>query len=94
MFLSAYLIINLTSTLENGHVCGYEFAAHYNDVIMDGDGVSNHQPHDCLLNRLFRRKSKKTFPHKWPVTQKIFPFDDVIMPEWVYSPVAIFDNRN
>ena len=24
------------------------------------DGVSNHQPHDCLLNRLFRRTSKKT----------------------------------
>ena len=23
-------------------------------------GVSNHQPHGCLLNRLFRRKSKKT----------------------------------
>ena len=23
------------------------------------DGVSNHQPHDCLLNRLFRRRSKK-----------------------------------
>ena len=22
--------------------------------------VSNHQPHDCLLNRLFRRRSKKT----------------------------------
>ena len=26
----------------------------------DSDGVSNHQPHDCLLNRLFRRRSKKT----------------------------------
>ena len=26
----------------------------------DHDGVSNHQPHDCLLNRLFRRRSKKT----------------------------------
>ena len=26
----------------------------------EGDGVSNHQPHDCLLNRLFRRRSKKT----------------------------------
>ena len=26
----------------------------------DRDGVSNHQPHDCLLNRLFRRRSKKT----------------------------------
>ena len=24
------------------------------------DGVSNHQPHDCLLNRLFRNRSKKT----------------------------------
>ena len=23
------------------------------------DGVSNHQPHHCLLNRLFRRRSKK-----------------------------------
>ena len=24
------------------------------------DGVSNHQPHHCLLNRLFRRRSRKT----------------------------------
>ena len=24
------------------------------------DGVSNHQPHDCLLNRLFRHRSKET----------------------------------
>ena len=24
------------------------------------DSVSNHQPHDCLRNRLFRRRSKKT----------------------------------
>ena len=24
------------------------------------DGVSNHQPHNCLLNRLFRHRSKKT----------------------------------
>ena len=24
------------------------------------DNVSNHQPHDCLLNRLFRRRSNKT----------------------------------
>ena len=61
------------------------------------DGVSNHQPYACLLNRLFRRRSKKTSkvrvtglckgnspgpvnsPHKWPVTRKMFPFDDVIM---------------
>ena len=60
------------------------------------DCVSNHQPHDCLLNRLFRHRSNKTSklrvtclcvgkspgpmnsPHKWPVTRKMFPFDDVI----------------
>ena len=24
------------------------------------DSISNHQPHDCLLNRLFKRRSKKT----------------------------------
>ena len=55
------------------------------------DGVPNHQPHNGLLNRLFRIRSKKTSklrvtcrwsvnsPHKWPVTRKMFPFDDVIM---------------
>ena len=26
----------------------------------DHDGVWNHQPHGCLFNRLFRRRSKKT----------------------------------
>ena len=26
----------------------------------DHGGISNHQPHGCLLNRLFRRRSKKT----------------------------------
>ena len=30
------------------------------------DSVSNHQPHHCLLNRLFRRRSKKT--SQLPVT--------------------------
>ena len=118
------------------------------------DSVSNYQPHDCLLNHLFRRRSKSAgnspetgefpaqvacnaenvshyddvimtmlasqitsltvvysivysgvnqrkhqssaslafvraihrgpvnFPHKWPVTRKMFPFDDVIMIWW------------
>ena len=48
------------------------------------DCVSNHQPHDCLLNRLFRRRSKKT--SKLSVTglcagkmRKMLPFDDVTM---------------
>ena len=55
------------------------------------DGVSNHQPHDCLLNRLLGRRSKKTSklrvtglcvvnsPHKWPVTRKMCLFHDVFM---------------
>ena len=51
------------------------------------DCVSDHQPHDCLLNRLFRRKSKKTSKLRVtglcdgnsPVTQKMLPFDNVIM---------------
>ena len=69
------------------------------------DSVSNRQPHDCLLNRLFRRSSKKTSKlrvtrrcagnspgpvnssHKWPVTRKMFPFDDVIM-IWVKTTVT------
>ena len=53
------------------------------------DGVSNHQPHHCLLNRLFGCRWTKTSklrvtglcagnspvnsPHKWPFTRKMFP---------------------
>ena len=58
------------------------------------DGVSSHRWIDSLLNRLFRRKSKKASklrviglwnrwpldsPHQGPVTRKMFPFDDVIV---------------
>ena len=54
------------------------------------NSVSNHQPHDCLLNRRSKTTSKLRVtglcmgnspgtPHKWPVTWKMFPFDDVIM---------------
>ena len=85
-----------------------KFKTHYNDFHSQHDftlrwrhngrdGVSTLQPHDCLLNRSFRRRSKKTSklrvtglcvgnsagpvnsPHKWPVTRKMFSFDDVIV---------------
>ena len=59
------------------------------------DCVSNHQLRHCLLNRLFERRSKKTSKlrvtglcdslHKWPVTRKMFPFDDVIMDVFKYT---------
>ena len=56
-------------------------------------GVSNHQPHDCLLNRLFRHRSKKTSKLrvtvlcKKPVTRKRFPFDDVFMSRYISNNV-------
>ena len=39
-------------------VC-FSFCLHYCDVIM-GSIASNHQPHECLLNRSFGHRSKKT----------------------------------
>ena len=57
-------------------------------------GVSNHRGLDCLLDRLFRKKTSKLrvtgtcegiqrwpvdSPHKGPVTRKMSPFDYVIM---------------
>ena len=79
----------------------------------DHAGVSNHQPHGCLLNRLFGRRWKRTSklhvtglcagnspgpvnsPHKWPVTRKMFPFDDVIMNEyiWIVPCTWVLNNR-
>ena len=59
------------------------------------NGISNHQPHDCLLNSLFRHRSKKSSKLRitvlcdgnWsvkplqnrPEMRKMFPSDDVIM---------------
>ena len=59
------------------------------------DGISNHQPRDCLLNRLFLKKKHQSSaslafvrgihrwpvnsPQKGPVTRIMFPFDDVIV---------------
>ena len=66
------------------------------------DGVSNHQPRECLLNSLIRCRSKKTsklrvtglcagnLPHKGPVTRKMFPFDDVIMFSFTTRLISIY----
>ena len=106
-FLSVKLLPSRTNVLtyrllRNGHfnlkVVVYDMADIMSRWRHNGpDSVSNHQPHYCLLNRLFRRRSKETSklrvtglcagsspgpvnsPHKWPITRKMFPFDDVIM---------------
>ena len=66
------------------------------------DGASKHRRLDCLLKRLFRRRSKKTsklrvagqgpvnVPHKGPVTRKMFPFADVTM----LMPIGSWTNEN
>ena len=41
------------------------FQCHLNSIPLqwrhnEHDGISNHQPHDCLINHLFRHRSKKT----------------------------------
>ena len=54
----------------NGHFAGKHISHHWIPIIRarnallwrhnGHDGVSNHQPRGCLLNRLFIRRSKKT----------------------------------
>ena len=76
------------------HLLPYYLTYHSDSPLQWGHnerhGVSNHQPHHCLLNRLFGRRSKKKIktprhrglmnsPHTWTVTRKMYPFDDVIM---------------
>ena len=69
--LFSYLqIINaLALLIQKGDMLHYKFhrfGRHiYSQVTLqwrqnERGGVSNHQPHDCLLNRLFRHRSKKT----------------------------------
>ena len=73
------------------------------------DGVSNHQPHDWFTQSFIQAQDQRKHqssaslafvpgftPHKWPVTRKMLPFDDVIMylqpfimPIWLpYMPVS------
>ena len=50
-----------TKTLEHRGACGVQWMILTLRWRHNGrDSVSNHQPHDCLFNRLFRRRSKKT----------------------------------
>ena len=68
---------------------------HYNDVITSA--MANHQPRDCLLNRLFRRRSKKTpklrvtglSERNSPVTvTPQFPFDDFIVIKLFFDTIC------
>ena len=100
------LILSGHTIILSGHVChvshewclGYSISSCIGSTLQwrhnGRHGVSNHQPHHCLLNRLFGRRSNKisklrlcagnspgpvNSPPKGSVTRKMFPFDDVIM---------------
>ena len=80
---------------------------HYNDVIM-GDIASqitsltivfsavhldtDQRKHQSSVSLAFVRRPVNS-PHKWPVTRKMFPFDDVIMSSdiWIVSHCSVLD---
>ena len=107
-FLFYILILTMGSVRTKNYTERIRFVARYCALLWPhlssllwrhngGECVSNHQPPDRLLNRLFARWSiihqssaslafvrgihrrPVNSPHKWPVTRKMSPFDDVIM---------------
>ena len=58
-------------------------------IYSDGD-QGKHQSASSLAFRGIHR-GPVNFPHKWPVTRKLFPFDDVIME---VNPMVTSDSRH
>ena len=54
------VLIEFISRTYSTAACQRINLVHYSGVIIGCNCVSNHQPHDCFLNRLFGRRSKKT----------------------------------
>ena len=56
----SFYIYSWSSLPEISSICMNEYYIRLQLRHNERDGVSNHQPHDYLLKRLFRRRSKKT----------------------------------
>ena len=52
----------------------------YSNVYSDADQRKHQSSASLAFVRAIHRRPVIS-PHKWPVTRKIFPFDDVIMPD-------------
>ena len=82
LFCNYFGITNSFVLLEFEQIISFTLQWRHNER----DGVSNRQPHECLLNCLFRYISKRGI-HRWPenspyqglATRKVFPSDEVIM---------------
>ena len=59
----------------------------YSTVYSSAD-QSKHQSSASLAFVWEIHRGPVNFPHKWPVTRKMFPFDDVIMPRDVWWTVS------
>ena len=55
-------------------------------IVYSGVNQRKHQSSATLAFVREIHRGPVNFPHKWPVTRKMFPFDDVIMMRWKSLP--------
>ena len=58
-------------------------------IVYSGVNQRKHQSSASLAFVREIHRGPVNFPHKWPVTRKMFPFDDVIMTSWHANPLHI-----
>ena len=63
-------------------------------TIYSGADQSKHQSSASLAFVWGIYRGPVNSPHKWPVTRKMFPFDDVIMAFLIYFEQHIMDTSN
>ena len=61
-------------------------------TVYSGADQSKHQSSASLAFVWEIHRGPVNFPHKWPVTRKMFPFDDVII-YWIMFYVVFFSKR-
>ena len=59
-------------------------------TVYPGADQSKHQSSASLASVCGIHRGPVNSPHKWPVTRKMFPFDDVIMTQylWIHAPLT------
>ena len=97
---SSWQIIYMTSIRKVLHLRGVYFVIHYSDVIMSvmtcqitstrlfvNRSGAHQRKYQSSASQAFVwgiHRSLVNSPHKWPVTQKMYPFDDVTMDVSIY----------
>ena len=63
-------------------------------IVYSGVNQRKHQSSASLAFVREIHRGPVNFPHKWPVTRKMFPFDDVIMPRFHFNLQVNFTCRH